>query len=47
MIRTDPSVHAQAALSATIEGVSLNQFAENALKACAEETVRPKAPALA
>lgn len=47
MIRTDPSVHAQAALAATLEGISLNQFAEQALKACAEETVRRKAPALA
>jgi predicted HicB family RNase H-like nuclease len=47
MIRTDPSVHAQAALAATIEGVSLNQFAEKALKAYADETVRRKAPAVA
>jgi predicted HicB family RNase H-like nuclease len=47
MIRTDPAIHAQAALAATIEGVSLNQFAEKALKDCAEETVRRKAPAVA
>lgn len=47
MIRTDPSVHAQAALAATIEGISLNQFAENALRDCAEATVRRKAPAIA
>ncbi|TMJ16224.1 MAG: type II toxin-antitoxin system HicB family antitoxin [Alphaproteobacteria bacterium] len=47
MIRTDPAVHAQAALAATIEGVSLNQFAERALKDCAEETVRRKAPGVA
>lgn len=46
MIRTAPSVHAQAAMAAAIEGVSLNQFAERALKDCAEETVRRKAPAL-
>ena len=46
MIRTDPSLHAQAALAATLEGISLNQFAEQALKACAEEIVRRKAPAL-
>lgn len=47
MIRTDPAVHAQAALAAMIEGVSLNQFAEKALKACAEEAVRRKAPGMA
>lgn len=47
MIRTDPSVHAQAALAAMIEGISLNQFAERALKHCAEATVRRKAPAVA
>jgi predicted HicB family RNase H-like nuclease len=47
LVRTDPSVHAQAALAATIEGISLNQFAERALKGCAEETVRRKAPAIA
>jgi predicted HicB family RNase H-like nuclease len=47
LVRTDPSIHAQAALAATIEGVSLNQFAEKALKMCAEATVRRKAPALA
>ena len=47
MIRTDPSIHAQAALAATIEGISLNQFAERALRDCAEETVRRKAPAFA
>ena len=46
MIRTDPAVHAQAALAATIEGISLNQFAERALKDCAEATVRRKAPAV-
>jgi predicted HicB family RNase H-like nuclease len=46
MIRTEPAVHARAALAATLEGVSLNQFAEQALKARAEETVRRKAPAL-
>ncbi|HYE28588.1 MAG TPA: type II toxin-antitoxin system HicB family antitoxin [Allosphingosinicella sp.] len=46
MIRTDPSIHAQAALAATIEGISLNQFAERALKDCAEETVRRKAPTI-
>ena len=47
MIRTDPAVHAQAVLAATLEGVSLNQFAERALKECAQETVRRKAPAMA
>jgi predicted HicB family RNase H-like nuclease len=47
MIRTDPAVHAQAALAATIEGVSLNQFAERALRETAEETMRRKAPATA
>jgi predicted HicB family RNase H-like nuclease len=46
MIRTDSSIHAQAALAASLEGISLNQFAERALKDCAEETVRRKAPAL-
>jgi predicted HicB family RNase H-like nuclease len=47
MIRTEPAVHAQAALAATLEGVSLNQFAEQALKERAAETVRRKAPAIA
>lgn len=47
MIRTDPSVHAQAALAATLEGISLNQFAERALRDTAEQTVRRKAPAIA
>ena len=47
MIRTAPAVHAQAALAAAIEGLSLNQFAERALKESAEATVRRKAPALA
>jgi predicted HicB family RNase H-like nuclease len=46
LIRTDPSVHAQAALAATIEGISLNQFAERALKDSAAATVRRKAPAV-
>ena len=46
LIRTDPAVHAQAALAATIEGISLNQFAERALRDCAEATVRTKAPAV-
>ena len=45
MIRTDPAVHAQAALAATIEDVTLNQFAGRALRDCAEATVRRKAPA--
>ena len=47
MIRTDSAIHAQAALAATLEGISLNQFAEKALKERAEETVRRKAPAIA
>ena len=47
LVRTDPSVHAQAALAAAIEGISLNQLAERALKDCAEEIVRRKAPAFA
>lgn len=47
MIRTDPEVHAQAALAATIEGISLNQFAERALRESAGDIVRRKAPALA
>lgn len=46
MIRTDPAVHAHAALAATIQGISLNQFAERALKASAEEAVRRRAPAI-
>ncbi len=46
MIRTDPAVHVQAALAATIEGISLNQFAKRALKDKAEATVRRKAPAI-
>jgi predicted HicB family RNase H-like nuclease len=45
LIRTDPAVHAQAALAATIEGISLNQFAERALKDSAAATVRRRAPA--
>lgn len=44
LVRTDPSVHAQAALAAAIEGISLNQLAERALKDTAEEIVRRKAP---
>jgi predicted HicB family RNase H-like nuclease len=47
MIRTDPAVHAQAALAASVEGVSLNQFAERALRETAQKTMRRNAPAIA
>jgi predicted HicB family RNase H-like nuclease len=47
LVRTDPAVHAQAALAATIEGISLNQLAERALKDASEAIVRRKAPAFA
>lgn len=47
MIRTEPAIHARAALAATLEGISLNQFAERALEACSAEAVRRRAPALA
>lgn len=46
MIRTEPATHAVAALAATLEGISLNQFAERALRKHAEQTVRRKAPTL-
>ncbi len=37
MFRIDPQVHAKSALAAQLKGVSLNQFAEDALRAASSK----------
>lgn len=42
MFRIAPDVHARAALAAQLKGMSLNQWAEEALSAASERTAHPK-----